>query len=377
MSYSNKQYLFAKYLLNIFGIDDSKFIEEFLRYYSELYGVFAIRQSGSTTKMNTTYYDSSESINQLLIEKQIRSERYKIIRKIYAKEKLSATDLSNFIFCPISFIINYSFQIDFPTGEKQRLFGEKLHEELHLLKRFEDSKKITEDNNEYRQETVYDDLKIKKITNSKLIYSGHNRDQKKIFANNNAKIICDPDYIFLDEDNQYFLVEEKYHYQRDPNKQSYSDIEKEINNSFYKNHQIQVIAYLKNIFEYKLDYAYLVYWYYDFPYNFNFESNYSFRQINIHTVKVKKISLNSINEEFYEETVNSINNLLTTKKIVFDTNTINPNKCGGCVVNKYCGHKNKKLTECSFPYNVDYLKFYPVDFPMKLKKSPPPAGAVL
>jgi hypothetical protein len=87
-------------------------------------------------------------------------------------------------------------------------------------------------------------------------------------------------------------------------------------NTFFRNHTIQVITYLKNIKEYDLKYGYLVYWYYDFkddkPY--------------IHKVCVKKIVLDNYTEDFYLKAINQFQELLKNKTQEFDTEKINPNK---------------------------------------------------
>lgn len=361
-NYSKKQEIFANYLLRKFGIDDHEFISKFLHFYSIAYGQYVQYASG-------TFFNTSESISQLVLEKNIRDRRQEIKLKQSEKAYINATDIANYTFCPASYSVNSSFVIEHPTGEKQRLIGEKLHKKLNLLKKFEEYH-----GNQIEKLDVFDDSEILQILNAQIIYTGHNEKfGKKIFYNNESRIACEPDYIFLDDEKQYFLVEEKYHYHKDPRKASYSEkwmewngygndgseYEERVNNLetksniFFKNHTIQVITYLKNIKEYDLKYAYLIYWYYDF----NDDEPY------IHKASVKRIILNNYNDDFYLKTINEFHDLLKNKTQEFDTEKINPNKCAGCVVNKYCGHKNKKYKTLTLPYKLDYLTLFRAEYP--------------
>jgi len=368
-NYSKKQEIYATYLLNKFGINDYQFIDSFLHVYSILYGYYQKYPSG-------TYYNSSESITQLLVEKDIRTTRNLIKLKENNKKHINATDLSKYVFCSASYCISNTFIIDYPTGEKQRQIGENLHSKLNLIKKIENYQR----DKQIEEETSSNDY-LKNIFNSKLIYAGHSDNfEKQVFYNEVTNIASEPDYIFLDSNNTYFIVEEKYHYHKDPKKQTFNEMWMEWNgygygvdeddydervneleeksNIFFNNHIIQVLTYIKNIKKYNIQYGYLVYWYYDF----NSSEPY------IHKRKIKKIALSEYYEKFYSKTLANFKSLKQNKSEEFDIEKINPNKCANCVVNKYCGHKNKKFNDLSLPYNTEYLQFFPVEFPKELKK---------
>lgn len=363
-NYSKKQKLLAIYLLNQFGITDNNFIEPFLNYYAFTYGEYIDYPSGR-------YFNTSESITQLILEKDIRKNRYQIIKKKLDLNVINATEIANYVFCPACYVINKSFEIDHPTGKKQRIIGEKLHDKLNLIKWIEDCQKSNGIGN-----TIFNHPEINKIYNSKIIYHGHGKNTtRNVFFNKESNIACDPDYIFLDNENNYFIVEEKFHYKKDPtlekefymkgysgsfvqNAEKTSEEWENSKNTFFKNHQIQLLTYLKNIKEYKANYGYLIYWYYDFK----FDEPY------IHKVDIKKIGLDDLNQSFYENTIKNFSLLLNEKTQGFLVDEVNPNKCAGCVVNKYCGHKNKKFEDLKLPYDLEFLKFHKADYPEELKK---------
>ncbi len=181
-----------------------------------------------------------------------------------------------------------------------------------------------------------------------------------------------PDYIFQDEQGNYFVVEEKFHKRKDPYKETYEELvyfqddyaeakrENWLNFKihFYKNHQIQLISYLCNIKEYEIKYGYLIYWFYDFengePY--------------IHREAVLEMKLDGQKKSYYLEAKNGIETVLKNKKIAFNKKSLNPKKCAGCVVNKYCAHKSGKLEQLKFPYEICDLSLESIPFPEELKK---------
>lgn len=367
-NYSKKQELFAKFMLNQFGIDDAEFISKFLQYYAYAYGEYVQYQSG-------TYFNCSESINQLIIEKNLRRDRHSIKLKDQSKNYISATDLSNFTYCPSSYAISKTFQIDYPTGEKEREIGEKLHEKLKLIQRVTDYKSTGN-----IAHKLFDEPIILDILKSENIYVGH-KENRRTFFNSDLNIVCEPDYIFKDVYSNHFVVEEKFQYKKDPRKDTYEDKWLEWNGYysashneeryqeiedwdnlkvyFYSNHQVQLITYLKSIQEYDLKYGYLVYWYYDYQEN---------KEPYIHKVSAKKITLVDWSLALFNTAYSGVQNLKTNKSNQFSIDKINVNKCGGCVVNKYCGHKNKKYDTLTYPYNKDYLKFFKAEFPEELNR---------
>jgi len=359
--YNEKQHKFASYLCRTLGMTDDGFVESFLNYYAINFSYYRQFQSG--------WFLVTDAINQLMIERNIRRNRYalKIKKPI---NYFRATDLANLTFCPASFSISATFPIIHPNMEKERQAGEKLHEKLNLVKRvckYRETKSV-----EHR---IFEQEDIKEILESDVIYSGHRKNEKHTFFDNNNKIACEPDYIFKDKSSKYFVVEEKFHYKRDPTKATYEDNYndwhgiydeshqefrlqeikewEEHKPTFYLNHKIQLITYLKCVKDYPLEYGYLVYWYYDYD---NEQNPY------IHKVATKKIMLDTFSLSLFNKALASINQLVSKGELNFDGEKISPFKCSRCVVNKYCGHKTKRFNELSYPYKYDYLRLYPSTF---------------
>lgn len=360
--YSSKQQKYANYLCEQFGMTDSSFVSQYLNYYAIQHGYYQKRPTG-------TYFNSGPAIGILVEERNIRRERNNLKLKEDKPTHIRATDLANYTFCPASYAISNSFEIEFPSREKERVVGEKLHTQLKLVTRVENYKKTGK-----VEHKLFDDPEIIKILNSNNIYSGHNIEMRK-FYNKEFKVSSEPDYIFIDNESLHFAVEEKFHFKRDPRKASYTDKWLEWNGYdseeheeeraseirdwdefkpfFYLNHQVQLITYLKTITDYDLKYGYLVYWYYDYR---NGTEPY------IHKVCTKKIVINNQTNDLFIRAYSGLERLLIEKKQDFASEKISARKCAGCVVNKYCGHKSKKFSEVTYPYNSEYLKLYPAEY---------------
>ncbi len=209
-NYSDKQKKFAIYLCEHFGMSDNDFISKFLTYYLMQYGFYQKYQSG-------WYYNSSPAISELIQECDLRKKRDHTKIKNAKTDYIRATDIANYTFCPASFSINNTFEIEYRSGEKEREAGEKLHNQLKLILRVCNYNETGEIEHE-----LFDDPDIIKILKSKNVYLGHN-DSNKSFFNTKLKIASEPDYIFIDQDSEYFIVEEKFQYKRDPNKSSFVD----------------------------------------------------------------------------------------------------------------------------------------------------------
>ena len=260
---------------------------------------------------------------------EINTKRYNNIKAKNLKKNISATDIANFNFCKASFSISNSFQIENLTGKERMDFGENFHSDLKAIKKkWIKSKKV--DAKEFNED-------LSMIKKSKIIFLGHNTDlqEKKSFYN--GSWIGEPDYIMLDFENNYFVIEEKFRYKYDPSKkngslgydpvygQIWSDEQeknareeeenwKKYKGFFFSNHIIQLLSYIKNIKEFEIKYGILIYWYYDFskdglPY--------------IHKVITKKIQADPQSEALYDSNFSEFQNLLINKEIHFDTEKVN------------------------------------------------------
>ncbi|WP_299064802.1 PD-(D/E)XK nuclease family protein [uncultured Polaribacter sp.] len=365
MAFSEKQNLFLDYLLEKVGFQKEDLIFNYKTKLESVYGKYhkewkrVIYDNGYTYMRYFFRYSNSECIEEVLKEIDIRKNLGSIsLLKLNENSKISATDLSSFNFCPVSFSINKSFVIEHPTGEDKRIIGINFHETLRLI-----DKQIPKeyDESDFIEYDVRENNIIKKIKNCELIFSGHTKE-KTVFENQSKNFIGQPDYIFKDPNGKYFVVEEKFKYLNsyyNPEDFQSEEIEKnrqKIKTTFFSNHIIQLASYLDFIKEYDFDYGVLIYWFYDFNDNRPF----------VHSVSTKIIKKSEYSP-LLDKTLSNLNDFIENKEIDFK-NKVNPNKCAACIVNKYCAHKTGELNILKIPYNRYDLKLKFVEFPEVLKK---------
>jgi hypothetical protein len=360
LNFSEKQYLFATYLLKKIGFIDVDLINKYLNKLEIVNGRFYMEYStkrwpnGTVSEYSYLRYSVSECIEVLL--KEIEIKRNIDLIKIIENNKntfISATDLASFNFCPVSYSILKSFEIEFLSNENNIEIGINLHESLRLINKIFPANKNESD---FINFEVLENEKINKIKNCQLIFAGHS-NQNIYFKNFKNNFIGQPDYIFRDPNNKYFVVEEKFKYlNRNSNTTEIAFKNEILKKRFYSNHIIQVQSYIENITEYQIEYGVLIYWFYDKKNDLP----------NIHSVSIKVIKKGEF-LDLLEKTNNDLLSFLDRKKIV-NLPSFNPKKCAACSVNKYCGHKTNTKQELSFPYKLDYLNLEYVDFPNDLKK---------
>lgn len=354
MKYSKWELKEATLLIKKIGFNDEEKIEKILRYYYYKYGTEISYQviSYGTRKNNykptiieiennTTF----KCLNLLRFEVDIR-KKYNEIEQLKKNDSgyLSATDLASYVFCPASYSISKSFKIEHFLDERKLEKGNEHHNQLRFIKKekfgFNDSY-ISKLNT--KQKSI-----INKIKSCKLIYYGHG-DDNKTFINQEKKFISKPDYIFIDPNNNHFVVEEKYHYQNKyiANYEHKNDYNKAKN--FYPNNIIQLQSYIDYIKEFDIKYGIIINWYYSIKND----------QLSFHDFTFKVIYKGN-NNPFLETIFSEISEFKKKGNTNFNKN-INLKKCLNCSVNLYCSHKTGNFDKLDFPYNIEDLKIIDIE----------------
>lgn len=297
---------------------------------------------------------------------------------------ISATDISNFTYCPVSYAISKTFEL--PKLETA-ILGTSQHEKQTLINylrpfkvtQYDCTNPFLVNTNEVEKTLSFNPLLnednqlfFDELSKSSIIFYGHDskESKNKYFKSVNGNFVGQPDYIFKkDTSNDIFVVEEKFQFlPKDPsnfeyNNYSYEDeqkiIKKRTNKTFFSNHINQLSSYIYGIGEYEIKYGYLVYWKYELD-----DGN-----PNIVACNVLRIDKTENGRKQIRETFINLKNLITNKGGIFDINTRVPAKCASCVSNLLCGHKTGRFNSFSIPYSKDYLKIYFTPFPEELKKT--------
>lgn len=322
------------------------------------------------------YYQplSFEIIDFLNSEIRIKKNHEYNNKKQWMIDFVTATDISNFTFCPVSYSISKSLEHDFLLESTE--IGLVEHKES-IVKSFFKSKKFKkeffEDTTGISNRTkIYKEL-FEILDKSEVIYNGHEiNNDVKYFKSKNGRYVGQPDFILRKIDtNEFFVIEEKFQYTprefvNHSNRQDKdfenkkNEIDKKRNSDFfYENHINQVYSYIYGIAEYSISFGILIYWKYEII----------DEKLEVHSCKIKIIEKNSSKRNELNTIYKDINQFCKTGLFNFSPTTRNPSKCASCVNNFLCGHKTGNFTEINIPYNKNHLKIYNTDYPEELKKS--------
>lgn len=220
-------------------------------------------------------YDQYRGIvEELIDEYKLRSKKSKFLN-IKQRKQITASDISDFIFCPASFSIKNTYEI--PTTEKMQS-GTMLHEQKYLerfilnyinkksnynifistfdkLQKSENLEKFSNFKEKYQKNNrkYYNEISkglFSDLLRSKIIFRGHKNENlkpkskkitiqelikmNKIFSARDGSIVGIPDYIFQREDGKKFILEEKHTWQENVN-------------NLYENHEMQALSYMSMI----------------------------------------------------------------------------------------------------------------------------------
>lgn len=404
MSFSEKQFELIKYLLRNLNFLESEvneengFVYKYLNELSEtcvqfknvgncidenkLLPYFKYVYDGNTYKV-----DEFSLINYLQLELNIKKKK-EFVKINNALITISATDISNYTYCPVSYSISKTFK-HFLLESTEIGIEKHTNSLIHKLVKNAIKQDNKIDNNvefseyELNYDINYQELK-NKLKDFEVLFSGHKDNEKKYFKSFKSNYVGQPDYILKNIiTNEIVIIEEKYQFipseiedyswnyydagkiatARDTYERIMESInEKRNKNIFYENHINQVMSYLYGISEYEIKYAFLIYWKYEIKDKKQIVTKCYFKTIDRKQEKRDREKLNLI--------FRNIIKINKEGKINFELNNRKASKCASCVNNYLCGHKTGRYNTLSVPYQINYLQTKNnVPFPEILKKN--------
>jgi hypothetical protein len=242
------------------------------------------------------------------------------------------TDLSAFVFCPVSYAIKKTF--DLPKLPQVKA-GLELHTQNNLEK-FLSNLYLTIKSSDFNKSTLLGVNLFQDLLNSKIIFRGHKYDTNKPFFSLKRKLAGIPDYIFQREDGSYFVVEEKY--TRRCSREIIAP---------WKSDIIQVLGYIYGLQEFKFTNGYVIY----FPWSYEFggqdldrlpfenENHDEDVKIVVGQPKIFDVAKTESGKDAIINVYLSVVQFNENKIYPFDPNTINVIKCLNCSARFYCRHK--------------------------------------
>lgn len=395
---SHKQILFRDFLLKRLGFVQDDFLNEYadalekasprFRYLGKekkVFDEFGENPKPEFDKPFTEYEDKGDyylptKFNIIdFLDYELNLKRKKGVKlKHINNSYVTATDLSNYTYCPVSFAINRTIETE---KIESAIIGTSIHEKnilLNYLKPFQNIEFVGMAFKEVESQLTFVDLIneqnqnfIEEVKKSEILFSGHtvSENEKKYFNNKKENYYGQPDYIFKNKTTDcVFVVEEKFQFvPKDPIQFEYSRytqeeeqkiIKKRNEDYFFQNHINQLNSYIHGIIDYPIKYGYLVYWKYEM------DNGYPY----IISCSVLKVNKTEQGKESFIDIFQKVYRTMKNNGGQFDLTTRNPSKCSSCVSNVLCGHKTGKYKDFTFPYNLKFLNLSFAEFPEELKK---------
>lgn len=261
----------------------------------------------------------------------------------YNKDKITLiSDLSHYLFCPVSFAINETYIVEANTSwEKDEWLGEKrLFIDRHKL--FNKTKSFDETFND-SQIKVDSELiaNFDYLLNSTIRVNNVTNPQPTIYSNKHNSLKGAPDYIMQDKNGSKYALTEKFSsiYSADSKVPFESDL-------------VKHYAYLDELDKVNLDFGFFLTWYWELQ---DIETNNGNikKKIVVSSYRLTKIERKESNSVKLQKAINSVVALKENRSMSIDGDKISyANKCFNCSVFSYCNHKTGRFDSIELPYNL-------------------------
>jgi hypothetical protein len=298
----------------------------------------AIRNYG---KNNAYQEDEREAICDSLAEQlEKRAALKTYIKPKIKKSSISASELSDFVFCTASYAIKATYHV--PKIDAQR-DGTALHDLHYFEKYFKQSRSyplsegLTLEGFSIEKKTDNHSVhgkEFNELLKAKIIFKGHSTKRELPFYSTDRRFCGTPDYVLRGLKGNLTIVEEKHHFSKVP-----------IHFPFASD-MTQTLGYLYGLnFEEKpIKDAFLIYFHWGL-------NTYGSRRLRF--TKVFYISKNNQNRNLLIGQYKELRHFQRNYLLTFNRKTLNIMKCLNCSQNAFCVHKGGKLDSVKLPY--DYL----------------------
>lgn len=268
-------------------------------------------------------------------------------KNIYRKDKTTlVSDLSHYLFCPVSFAINETFQIEAnTTWEKDEWLGEKkLFIDRHnLFKRTKSYEETFMDS----EISVNSDLKsdFDYLFNSLIRVNNATNPNPTIYSNKTNDLKGAPDYVMEDGSGIKFAITEKF-----------SSIYSADSQTPFESDLVKHYAFIDELTNADVKFGYLITWYWQLT-NIQTDNGNIKKKIIVTSYRLTKIESSQINSNKLNRAIALVNKFKNVNQIEIEGERISfPNKCLSCSVVSYCNHKTSNFNNVILPYDLNLNK---------------------
>lgn len=346
LDYYTENLKFSEKIKNNFKIDFEEYVDSSYNKTNYFNGI----PYGTSYVERKNNYRLAKFIETVYQEIDIRTDKLFLIRRNF-KETTKVSDLSHFVFCPVRYSINKTYNLnenkykDQGSESSQPMCLEDMHALFRRCQSIEETFKYTDINldNDFKN-------KFKYILNSKIVINNSNKAYK-IFTNTKNSIIGAPDYVLSTNKGTNYVIIEKF------SKYDY------YNQKSYKSDLIKIKAYLEkfeSLGNLNLRFGLLITWFWDNKKKIEEKENEVLniaREKYIIDYKIDKVERNELNKQEIDKVLQEIKMFDETGIINNKfSKRINPKKCLKCSAFKYCNHKTGQFDSIKIPYKIDDLK---------------------
>ena len=288
------------------------------------------------------------------IDNEINTKR---LAKTFVNEcdYIRISELSDYLFCPVSFAINKSYNIpnSVSINSKERNWSGKKEGFLDKYKQyqansnfdicFENFRKIS---SEVLGADIFASMKMEfeKLFKTKIITNNTIDNNLISFRSDNRELVGAPDFILEAPNGEKILLMEKF-----------SSAKASGNDKVFNTNIIEIETYLTKFKSLNISVGYFVNWIFNIESetieNENLEISSSIEMV---SVTLKKISIDDCREAYIDDTLGKINSLL--KNVQLPASNIGfVNKCLACSAKEFCCHKTGELNYLELPYKIKPL----------------------
>jgi hypothetical protein len=256
------------------------------------------------------------------------------------------SDLSHYLFCPVSFAINETYPIKANTSwEKDEWLGEK--------RLFIDRHKIFNKAQSYVETFKDCEIEINQqlkadfdyLLNSVLRVNNATNPNKTIYSNESGDLKGAPDYVMQDTAKTKFAITEKF-----------SSIYSADSKTPFESDLVKHYAFIDELDKANLDFGYLITWYWQLI-DVDTNNGNIKKKISVTSYGLTKIEKSEINSNKLSRVLNQVNKFKANKAMEIDGDRISfTNKCLNCSVVSYCNHKTGNYNSIELPYKLDLNK---------------------
>jgi hypothetical protein len=274
---------------------------------------------------------------QEMIEKRRRWSRVRLKHRNSTKVHISATEIADFKFCPVSYSIKQTFELP-KTKDEQK--GARLHTENHLEiflhnllsikmqkspkfisnKWWKTSKINTNRFSDSQREAVLGG-EDGPLLESSIVFKGHDGENIEPFMSKDGLYAGIPDFIFKHPNEKLIAVEVKHVFKG------------RFVKSPWDSHKVQLFSYLYgiNFNSQAIEMAYLIYFHWA-------KSGTRWRNLGLPDVRSFRFDKNQRNRELLVGTYKKLVTFNNQRTMEFLNSELNINKCYNCSVQQYCNH---------------------------------------